>query len=286
MKNIKQQIALATLIVFTAISFTFANEAEYKLTIKNINKISSNQLEFDIYLQHTNPGESKFYYIAGQYLFDFNSNIANGGTLKYTLISSELPSYLQPANPTIAGNVLRLATNKVPSADNEHFTISPKEPGTLIARMRIETSEKEFSDAELKLECRVGPENPFTKICSFDGNKVASILNNTNEVATDNNAINKNEPENTLPKEYSLSQNYPNPFNPTTNIKFALPKESSVRLAIYDITGREIQVLTNGKLNAGEYEFQWNASQFASGIYFYKISADNFSLVKKMALVK
>jgi len=92
--------------------------------------------------------------------------------------------------------------------------------------------------------------------------------------------------ETQVPSAYSLSQNYPNPFNPTTTIKFAVPNQSSVKITVIDITGKEIETLVNEKLQAGTYQTNWNASNFSSGVYFYKITAGEFSETKKMLLVK
>lgn len=90
-----------------------------------------------------------------------------------------------------------------------------------------------------------------------------------------------------IPKVFSLGQNYPNPFNPVTNIKFALPKSSVVTLKVFDILGREVAALINNEnLSAGNYVFDFDAANIPSGIYFYKLNADNFSDVKKMTLIK
>ncbi|MDF1611824.1 multiheme c-type cytochrome [Stygiobacter electus] len=89
-----------------------------------------------------------------------------------------------------------------------------------------------------------------------------------------------------LPVSYELYQNYPNPFNPTTNIKFALPKSGNVKLVVYDITGKEVTTLVNNYLNAGQYTFEFNAKNLASGIYLYRIETDNFVKVNKMILMK
>jgi len=89
-----------------------------------------------------------------------------------------------------------------------------------------------------------------------------------------------------IPKSYYLQQNYPNPFNPVTNIKFDLPKKSNVKITIFDIIGKEISVLVNEELNSGTFEVNWDASNFPSGVYFYKIETEEFSESKKMILVK
>ena len=89
-----------------------------------------------------------------------------------------------------------------------------------------------------------------------------------------------------IPEKYILHQNYPNPFNPTTKIKFELPKSSYIKLIVYDLLGREVAKLVNEKLTTGSYETEWDALRFASGIYFYKLVANDFSETKKMLLIK
>ncbi|MCI0448465.1 MAG: agmatine deiminase family protein [Chlorobi bacterium] len=89
-----------------------------------------------------------------------------------------------------------------------------------------------------------------------------------------------------VPQRFTLYQNYPNPFNPVTQIKFDIPKSSRVTLKIYDITGREIVLLTDAQLNAGTYGYEWEASNYSSGIYFFKLETKDFSSIKKMILVK
>ncbi|CAN5549663.1 hypothetical protein BH10BAC5_BH10BAC5_09260 [soil metagenome] len=83
-----------------------------------------------------------------------------------------------------------------------------------------------------------------------------------------------------------LSQNYPNPFNPTTNIAFSLVNDANVSIAIFDMSGRQLEVLTDGFLTAGEHSVTWNASNYASGTYFYKFTNGNHVEIKKMLLVK
>jgi hypothetical protein len=92
--------------------------------------------------------------------------------------------------------------------------------------------------------------------------------------------------ENGTPTEYALNQNYPNPFNPSTMIKFAIPEVSNVRLTVFDITGQEIAVLVDREMSAGYYNFTWNASSVASGIYFYRLESGSFIQTHKMLLLK
>lgn len=89
-----------------------------------------------------------------------------------------------------------------------------------------------------------------------------------------------------VPAVYELEQNYPNPFNPTTNIKFAVPKDGNVSLKIYDAVGRLVGTYLDGFIKAGYYNAEVEASNFASGVYFYTLYAKDFVQTKKMILVK
>jgi|GEM_PF-4922270 len=91
------------------------------------------------------------------------------------------------------------------------------------------------------------------------------------------------------PSVFSLEQNYPNPFNPNTTIRFSLPLDASVSLRVFDILGREVSsILQNEELEEGEYEFDFDATKLSSGVYFYKLSADNgkFNSIRRMLLLK
>ncbi len=103
--------------------------------------------------------------------------------------------------------------------------------------------------------------------------------------------ISQNKNENTIPTEFHLSQNYPNPFNPVTKIKFDLPFDSKVKLIVYDLLGREIKTIVNSQLSQGRYEYDFTGSNFASGVYFYRIEAvqnsgEKFIETKRMVLLK
>ena len=96
-----------------------------------------------------------------------------------------------------------------------------------------------------------------------------------------------------VPVNPFLYQNYPNPFNPVTNIKFDLPNASGIKLAVFDILGQEVEVLINEYLKPGTYNFDWDATNYPSGTYFYKLTYNNsdvsghiYSETKKMILLK
>lgn len=108
-----------------------------------------------------------------------------------------------------------------------------------------------------------------------------SLFRNTNSTAIGIEPI-----SNEIPNQFLLFQNYPNPFNPETSIKFNLPENSFVKLIVYDITGREVDVLLNESMNKGIYETKWNASYLPSGVYFYRLISEKFSEFRKMILIK
>jgi len=95
-------------------------------------------------------------------------------------------------------------------------------------------------------------------------------------------AVNNNQ----LPVKFELGQNYPNPFNPVTTIKYSVPRQSLVKLVIYDILGREVKTLVNEMRTAGTYEAVFDASQISSGVYFYRMESGDFTDVKKLVILK
>jgi hypothetical protein len=89
-----------------------------------------------------------------------------------------------------------------------------------------------------------------------------------------------------LPIQFELAQNYPNPFNPSTTIKFSIPQSSNVTLKIFNTLGQEVSTLINQNMESGVHTINFDASQLNSGIYFYRLDADQFSQVRKMTLIK
>ena len=102
----------------------------------------------------------------------------------------------------------------------------------------------------------------------------------------DTNGEEDTEAQNSKPREFQLSQNYPNPFNPSTVIRYQLPVNSEVRLAVYDMLGREVAVLVNGTMSSGVHEVTFDASSLSSGIYLYRLTTRDQTISKKMMLVK
>lgn len=90
----------------------------------------------------------------------------------------------------------------------------------------------------------------------------------------------------TVPARFGLSQNYPNPFNPTTKMEFQLPKSSYTTLKIYNAIGQEVATLAEGQLPVGTFKAEWNATGFASGMYFSRLTAGQYTETRKLMLVK
>ncbi|MFQ3598821.1 MAG: T9SS type A sorting domain-containing protein, partial [Chloroherpetonaceae bacterium] len=87
-------------------------------------------------------------------------------------------------------------------------------------------------------------------------------------------------------RAFELAQNYPNPFNPTTTIRYQIPTAETVSLKVYDVLGKEVATLVNGRQEAGSYNVPFNAAGLSSGVYFYRLQAGGFVETKKMLLVK
>lgn len=145
-----------------------------------------------------------------------------------------------------------------------------------------------FTDQSVNLSCGDGKSIFMVRyrviaVDKYESNSVTSDFVSTPA----NNLITGNSNSNLIiPNKYSLYQNYPNPFNPETNIKYDLPEDAFVILQVFDLLGREIKTLVNEYKKGGSYTASFNGSELASGIYFYKIKAGNFSQVNKMVMIK
>ena len=134
---------------------------------------------------------------------------------------------------------------------------------------------------------KVKVENMDIRLTDVTGKKINTNIRAGEEITINNENIdNVMVSSHLIPDKYSLEQNYPNPFNPSTTIEFAVPKEVQVNLSIYDILGARVKELKNEVLKPGYYEVEFNASDLASGVYFYRIKAGDFIQTKKMILLK
>lgn len=136
----------------------------------------------------------------------------------------------------------------------------------------------------------VGFDGNNYKLLISGGITTGQSLNSTSMIYSDTLTSSISQISNSIPDKISLRQNYPNPFNPSTKIRFDITSaaniDGAVRLAVYDITGREVALLVNQKLSVGSYEYTFDAQGFTSGVYFFRLEAGDFSETKKMTLLK
>ncbi|MEJ2051900.1 MAG: T9SS type A sorting domain-containing protein, partial [Calditrichota bacterium] len=130
------------------------------------------------------------------------------------------------------------------------------------------------------------PNNALTNIASEQHNETTVWSDKTIGESLDKGKGDYIEGEKILPGKFALYENYPNPFNPTTTIKYDLPEDVNVTVTIYNNNGQKVKELVNGFKTAGSYTVTFDGKSLASGMYFYKIEAGEFSKVKRMLLVK
>jgi hypothetical protein len=147
-------------------------------------------------------------------------------------------------------------------ADNMEIGYSFREGQTHILVYSLEAESFEGSFIDLGTN-----EVAYIEMATADGTPVTSLVGDL------------------VPDNFALAQNYPNPFNPTTTIEFSLPIRSDYSLKIYNVTGQLVKEFV-GTENAGNHQIVWDATSNASGIYFYKVTAGNFSETMKMVLLK
>ncbi len=127
-------------------------------------------------------------------------------------------------------------------------------------------------------------ENNLSVVAFVQGN--GKMVYQAGEIEHSDLSVTSLESGDVLPSEYFLEQNYPNPFNPETTIGYSLPADSFVQLKIYDILGNEVETLVSQNESAGSHIINFNAGNLTSGLYIYKLSAGDFTSVKKMMLLK
>lgn len=152
------------------------------------------------------------------------------------------------------------------------FPEPPLEPGDTLA-----TSLHVFTD-----QLTIGTANVQIQVGTFKDPNNRVVLD---FIATTDPTVSV-EKTSDQPSDFFLDQNYPNPFNPSTKISFGIQKPGDVSLKVYDILGREVAELVNQFLPVGEYSFNFDAAELSSGIYFYKLSSNGFTMTRKMILQK
>jgi hypothetical protein len=203
--------------------------------------------------------------------------VTNSGTRPYVIPQV----FIIPQISTMGDGFTLISPITMPPGENEDIvvqispiTIQPGESENIVVQFSPTTKSNYTADLVIR---------PYLDAYNNSVIVIATLLGNATGVINNTSTIDK--PAD-LPTEYSLSQNYPNPFNPTTTIQYSIPKDEYVKLAVYDVTGKIVKELANGYKSAGRYNVEFNASGYASGIYYYKIEAGVYNNTQKMMLVK
>ncbi len=208
-----------------------------------------------------------------------SSNYSSAFSFKTLVALPASPLLVSPlSGSTITNDSLKLVWYSVPGAVNykvqiaKNNTFSPVwlEKSALTDTSSIITN----YDSTATYYWRVYASNAA-------GSSLASSVWNFNSMI-----VGVNEPGNQIPNSYALLQNFPNPFNPSTVIRYDLPKEGLVTLKVYDMLGKEVITLVNESKPAGQYSIKFDASALTSGVYIYRIQANDFVSVKKLILLK
>jgi len=189
-----------------------------------------------------------------------------------------------PAAPTEAGYLGTGGYFQDVSVEGDYTYLANGSKGLFIADISDLSDIREAGSFDTDGKAmKVAVEGNYVYLADRDSGLVVLKSNITTDVEDETSSI---------PEKYSLSQNYPNPFNPSTTIKYSIPKSvgkrhaSSLQLKIYDVLGREVVTLVNKVQKPGNYEVQFNAQNFPSGVYYYKLKTGSFVQTKKMILLK
>ena len=143
----------------------------------------------------------------------------------------------------------------------------------------------ELNSLEYPVKVRV--ENADIRLQDGTGNGLNERLKSGEEVTISNSAINKlMVSQDIIPEDYSLEQNYPNPFNPSTTIKFSVPKQTHLKLNLYNVLGEFIQTITDGIYESGFYEITFEAENLVSGVYIYRMESSEIVQSRKLVLIR
>jgi hypothetical protein len=267
-----------------------AQNPSYLLELRNDVQVSTTEYEFDIYLLRN--GATAFEYASGQYGILINSDIKNGGTIAVSLDPSSLDPILVASNQAPASisffdptNVIRIAPPAPPGA-GKGALISNIPPGTRICRVRLSNTVA-FGQYQPNLTwttniiyptqvfAYVGSTN--TQITNFENHTTSNLVNPVLNVVTSS--------DNYTNEDYSFRV-FPNPFNVSIEINYKLLQNSYVKLAIFNLAGRQVGQLVDEIQRAGSYSFSWFSDSQPSGIYLVKLQTGEISKISRVTLVR
>ena len=265
------------------------------LTSSQINQMKNIEIDQN-YVDNSVPGVSwsnlaayyQFNETSGTNLSDASSN-SNDGTLYnfsvpscWVLSDAPLPVELTSFTCTVNNRDVKLNWSTAGELNNAGFEVERKPAGDGAMWTKIGFVQGNGTTNEPK---NYSFEDKKLNTGKYDYRLIQIDYNNQESVFNLNNAV-----EVGIPKKSDLSQNYPNPFNPITKIDYNITYNSKVTLKVFDITGREISTLVNETQEAGYYTVQFNASEYASGTYFYRLTTEggkeSFAITKRMILLK
>lgn len=156
-------------------------------------------------------------------------------------------------------------------------------PGTgVIANLVFEIDDPSITDITLEAIELKNPNHSLTFVYHEGKDRTIRML----EPAFSSTTVSLVNSGSGLPETFALYQNYPNPFNPATQISFDLPVASDVELTIFNVLGQKVSTIIDKEMEAGNHVIEWDASNYSSGVYFYRVSAENFTETKKMLMLK
>ncbi len=237
-------------------------------------QVNNDSIRILIHIKSTS--NERFEYKASQYFIKID-------TSQFSPLSATVTGNFSYSNSTVLPSGIIGMFAQVPN--NETIIIPDSGNGTQIAKIIIRGKHRGPGSSQQLATWRNGPINPFTKIFAIVDSVPVDITTPQTHFF-ENIAVGIGGEEITSLNTYTLSQNYPNPFNPNTIISFTLPQREAVKLKVFDINGRTIVTLLNEIRNAGEHTITFNASDVASGAYFFQIKAGDFIATKKMLLIK
>jgi len=194
-----------------------------------------------------------------------------------------LPVELTSFSASVSGNLVLLSWTTATEVNNYGFEVE---------RARLRPKERDYAEASWETLGFVNghgnsnspKEYSFVDLNPLSGNVSYRLKQIDTDGKFEYSAV--IEIKNTLSIKYVLEQNYPNPFNPTTVISYSIPKSSHVSVKVFDVLGNTITTLVSKNQEVGSYKVTFDATALRSGIYFYKISAGEFTSIKKMMLIK
>lgn len=227
-----------------------------------------------------------------------NSKMWNDGYYTHPVPNTETillyydPYPSAPQNLTIGESAIEhpdLSWTANSESDLDYYNIYRKDDYPQVDWRIIATAPSDsnsYEDTEVTTTYRHG-EDFWYKVTAVDDGELESGYSNTVEIEArlekqivDEEIIEK------APKVYTLHSNYPNPFNPTTQISYQIPNDGFVSLVVYNSVGQTVENLVNERQSTGRYSVEFNATNLPSGVYFYRIKADNYVDVKKMLILK